>query len=570
MCGIIGFISNKSCTTKLIDGLLKLRYRGYDSCGLSVLAQKKLYTFKSLTEPQSLLPLIPNHVNHTVTAGIAHTRWATHGVVSLSNAHPQVTHGKISVVCNGIIKNHKKLRDSLIQKGYTFESETDTEVIGHYLDLLLKKHDKLEAFSELQKTLTGRYALACILEEDPECIYALCEDMPLFLAKTAQGIAIGSDLYAFPAHDEFCQFDSRTVYQINANGCSNKTLHYQKSDISDTPSTLNHPTHTLSEIYEQPGLIQDIPALWRDRCPIPPFIYGAKHILVIACGSSYHSALLLKYWLRDSAIHCDVDIASEFKMNPPHHTKQSAAILISQSGETADVLIALKQLKTNNTLALCNVMHSSLPMRTTAKIALHAKKEVGVASTKAFTAQAIALRLLYDQLHQRPILNPDVTSECTQQILMRSKEIRKIAYKYRSIKNILCLGKGEMLPIALEGALKIKELSYIHAEALPAGELKHGPLALVDPEVLVITLTPAPCNYMDICIHEVKSRHGKTLNIGAVCEHADDNIIISTGSSPLSFLPLNTALQLLAYFFAEAKGLNIDQPRNLAKSVTVE
>jgi glucosamine--fructose-6-phosphate aminotransferase (isomerizing) len=558
MCGIYGIVGKKRCKLQLIKGLESLRYRGYDSCGLSIINQG-IQTYKSLEGPNALLKSIPTTTDATI--GIAHTRWATHGQVNLKNAHPQCYRDKISIVHNGIITNHESLREELSQHGYTFESQTDTECITLLLDYYLSLHSFETAIELMTTRLEGRFAFACITTESPKEVIIYRKDMPLYISKSDRNYAVSSDIYAFNSHDQFAPLPNETVTSLSPEGCSILLEFLPLPELP--PQKDKHQLHTLSEIHEQPVVISQIYKQWLKS----PFTLQPRHVAILGCGSSYHSGLILQYWLRQKKIACDIYLSSEVKDFGAYHSKDTLVIAISQSGETADTLIALSKFTLAQKIAICNVDHSSLIRNCNFSFLLNAGKEIGVASTKAFSAQVTALFLLSRQFLSLTIPPIKSVVDTMQHHLYLKDHLKLHAKSIAKYKSLLVLGRHTCFPISLEAALKFKELCYIHAEGLAVGELKHGPLAMIDNNVLIIVLMPQACTHTQTAISEIHARNGTTLVIGDqdICD-----LKIDIPNHPLGILALNACLQLLAVYTAMEKGLNIDQPRNLAKCVTVE
>ena len=612
MCGIVGAIAQRNVTSILIEGLRRLEYRGYDSAGAAVLDQdgqiQRTRALGKVIELENKLaeaPLLGK-------TGIAHTRWATHGVPAEHNAHPHVSNDRIAIVHNGIIENYEALRADLISKGYEFTSETDTEVVVHLIESYLKPGvSLLEAVNQSTKVLRGAYALGVIAKDDPTSLVAVREGSPLVLGLGIGEYFIGSDIQALlPVTNRFIYLENGDSvkmtldgYEIfNADGQS-VTRPIKESSASSMDSELGEYRHfMLKEIYEQPVSVQNTLSGRVDKANIRDCIIGdqdklktvfekIREVQIIACGTSYHSGLTAKYWIESLAnITCQVEVASEYRYRNQPQRDDVLFVTISQSGETADTLAALEKVKKNGclaTLTICNVPESSLTRESDFSLMTVAGPEIGVASTKAFTTQLVALQLLTISLMQRNPENAALAQEMIDNLkqlpallevaLQQDKAIKQMGEAFIDKNHALFLGRGDLYPIAMEGALKLKEISYIHAEAYPAGELKHGPLALVDSEMPIVAVAPKTnlLEKLKSNLEEVRSRGG-VLYLFAD-EKADiteqENIhIIRVPEVPESLVPIiyTIPLQLLSYHVAVFKGTDVDKPRNLAKSVTVE
>jgi glucosamine--fructose-6-phosphate aminotransferase (isomerizing) len=612
MCGIVGAIAQRNVTEILIEGLRRLEYRGYDSAGAAVLDRdsqiQRTRALGKVIELENKLdqePLIGS-------TGIAHTRWATHGAPAEHNAHPHISNDRIAVVHNGIIENYEELRSSLIDKGYQFTSETDTEVVVHLIDTYLKPGvSLLDAVNETTKVLRGAYALGVIAKDDPDVLIAVREGSPLVLGLGIGEYFIGSDIQALlPVTNRFIYLENGDSVKMTLDGYEifdadrNKVKrNIKESAASSMDSELGEYRHyMLKEIYEQPIAVQNTLTGRVDKSNMRDCIEGdqeklksvfekVREVQIIACGTSYHAGLTAKYWIESLAdISCQVEVASEYRYRRQPHRDDVLFITISQSGETADTLAALEKVKQNGclaTLSICNVPESSLTRESDFALMTVAGPEIGVASTKAFTTQLVALQLLTISLMQR---NPDNAALAKEMIgnlkqlpallevaLQQDKAIKQMGEAFIDKHHSLFLGRGDLYPIAMEGALKLKEISYIHAEAYPAGELKHGPLALVDSEMPIVAVAPKTnlLEKLKSNLEEVRSRGG-VLYLFAD-ETADiteqENIhIIRVPEVPQSLIPIiyTIPLQLLSYHVAVFKGTDVDKPRNLAKSVTVE
>jgi glucosamine--fructose-6-phosphate aminotransferase (isomerizing) len=613
MCGIIGGISNLDITPILIEGLKRLEYRGYDSSGLVVLSKNnKLVRQRAVGKVCNLQKKLKVTKVEGIN-GLAHTRWATHGEPSDKNAHPHISKNSISVVHNGIIENYIDLKKLQIQQGYIHTSDTDSEVIAHAIDFCLQSSDSLlEAVQKVLKTLEGSYGLGIISSKHPNTLIAARKGSPLLIGIAKNGNYIASDQLAllsvtrrfiFLEEGDVAELtlEKVTIYSEDENLVERPI---KISNLKDGQVDIGKYNHFMQkEIFEQPQAIRDTleSRITKDKVIISSFGYEAKGIFqkikqvqIIVCGSSYHAALVAKYWLEDIAkIACNVEIASEYRYRRPVILDKTLFIAISQSGETADILEALKIAKKINkkitTLAISNSAESSITRNSDLTFLTNAGPEIGVASTKAFTTQLVSLALLtcaigvvkksIDMRQERAIIHglnrlPGLINDT----LLQENQIQKIAAKFINKNSALFLGRGTMYAIAMEGALKLKEISYIHAEAFPAGELKHGPIALIDDSIPVIAVAPNDdlLNKLKSNLQEVKSRGSQMI----VFEDEDSNIIpmnemeiisitsnIGRITAPVIF---TIPLQLLSYHVALIKGTDVDKPRNLAKSVTVE
>ncbi|HNN45557.1 MAG: glutamine--fructose-6-phosphate transaminase (isomerizing) [Rhodocyclaceae bacterium] len=608
MCGIVAAVADRNIVPVLLEGLRKLEYRGYDSAGLAVL-NGGLHRLRAVGRVAELAAQA-DAASTTGGTGIAHTRWATHGVPSERNAHPHIS-GGLAVVHNGIIENHEALREALKAEGYIFTSDTDTEVVAHLVEKKQKTiPDLFDAVRAALSELQGAYALAVMRENDPSRIIVAREGSPLLLGLADDGIYAASDASAL------LQVTRRMVYLDNGDCAEITRAAHRIARVDGTPveraviesqlsadavelGTYDH--YMQKEIFEQPDALANTLEMAGAAKSLQPGLFGAeaqnilggaKQVLIIACGTSWHAGLVARYWLESiAAIPCSVEIASEYRYRDSVPDPETLVVTISQSGETADTLAALqhaKRLGMGRTLAICNVPESSLVRETALRFITRAGPEIGVASTKAFTTQLAALYLLtlvLAKLRNRL----DATTEAkemkalrhvpaaVQKVLALEPEIKAWAQCFADKQHTLFLGRGRHYPIALEGALKLKEISYIHAEAYPAGELKHGPLALVDKEMPVIAVAPndALLEKLKSNLQEVRARGGELF----VFADADSEIAASEGVhvlrlpehyGALSALLHVVPLQLLSYHVALVKGTDVDKPRNLAKSVTVE
>jgi glutamine---fructose-6-phosphate transaminase (isomerizing) len=607
MCGIVGALAQRDVSSILIEGLRRLEYRGYDSAGLALINSQGLERFRSLGKVQQLAEMIP--AGQPGKIGIAHTRWATHGEPSEENAHPHFSNDRIAVVHNGIIENYKELRDGLITKGYQFTSETDTEVVAHLIDSYYE-NDLFKAVFQATAELIGAYALAIIAKDQPDKLIACRKGSPLVLGVGFEENFVASDVSALlPVTSRFVYLEegdfavlSGKNYEILSNQGAAKELEINVSELrSDSVLKGNFRHYMLKEIYEQSKAISDCLEGRITRSDVLAGIFGpgsediftaTENIQIIACGTSYHAGYVAKYWIEELLnIPCQVEVASEFRYRKVVVPNNTLFVTLSQSGETADTLAALRDTAGKDycgTLSICNVPESSLVRESDLVLMTRAGPEIGVASTKAFTTQLVALMLLVLTLGKEKGLDPSLIMEIVEELNELPGSIEKLMSLDKSIETIsedfidkndaLFLGRGMHYPIAMEGALKLKEISYIHAEAYPAGELKHGPLALVDADMPIIVVAPNDqlLEKLHSNMQEVKARGGKLYvfaHQGASHdEHDEDDIVVDIdGSSKWTTPILSTIpLQLLSYHVAVQRGTDVDQPRNLAKSVTVE
>ena len=610
MCGIVGAIANRNVVPILIEGLKRLEYRGYDSAGVAVLHDdneiarsrvegKVAGLEKNLSEKTS------GHI------GIAHTRWATHGIPSEANAHPHICEGSVAVVHNGIIENHEQLRQSQSKEGYSFTSETDTEVVVHQVHKhhIKEGNDLLAAVQETVKHLEGAYALGVMSKKEPGRLVTARLGSPLVIGIGVNEYFIASDVAALlPVTQRFIfledgdiaelHTDSLTVYDRDGNQVEREIKESQLTADATDKGEYRH--YMLKEIYEQSHAIADTleARVSGHRIFEESFGSNAKQVFdtvqgvhIIACGTSYHAGLIAKYWLESMAgMPCSVEVASEFRYRKPVPRMNSLVVTISQSGETADTLAALKEAKRlgyGYSLAICNVPESSLVRESDLQLMTRAGPEIGVASTKAFTTQLVALMLLVIALGRRRGMTEEQEADIVTQleslpakvekVLELDEQIQVVAEQFSDKNHALFLGRGAQYPVAMEGALKLKEISYIHAEAYPAGELKHGPLALVDANMPVIAVAPNNelLEKLKSNLQEVKARGGKLLVFADsetdVHETSDvQTIHVAPVEDCISPIIYTIPLQLLSYHVAVLKGTDVDQPRNLAKSVTVE
>jgi len=613
MCGIVGGIQINNIIPLLVEGLKKLEYRGYDSSGLVILSKNnKLKCERAIGKVCNLENKLKiKKIEGSI--GLAHTRWATHGGPSDKNAHPHISKNSISVVHNGIIENYINLKNLQIKLGYEFSSETDTEVIAHAIHFALQSSKTLlEATQKALSTLEGSYGLGIISSKHPNTLIAARKGSPLLIGIGTNGNFIASDQMAllsvtkqfiFLEEGDIAELTLKTVTIYNKDGkLVNRPV--KTSNLKVGQVDLGNYKHFMQkEIFEQPQAIRDTleSRTSNDKVVIKAFGYKAeeifkkiKQVQIVACGSSYNAALVAKYWFEDIAkIACNVEVASEYRYRSPVILEKTLFIAISQSGETADILEAVKiSRKTNNKntiLCITNSAESSITRNSDLSFLTNAGPEIGVASTKAFTTQLVGLALLIcavgvtrksiDKYQEKKIIQglkrlPGLVNDA----LLQEKQIQKLAIKFKDKNSALFIGRGTMYAIAMEGALKLKEISYIHAEAFPAGELKHGPIALIDNNIPVIAIAPNDVllGKLKSNLQEVKSRGSQMI----VFEDKDSQVMHIEG---MEIIPITSnigritapiiftiPLQLLSYHVAIAKGTDVDKPRNLAKSVTVE
>ena len=612
MCGIVGYIGYRDAFPVLINGLKRLEYRGYDSAGISLFENEKMNVFKKKGKVSEL----ENYVlgkNISGTLGIGHTRWATHGEPSDLNAHPHVSmSGLFTIIHNGIIENYSSLKNKLEDRGYNFVSETDTEVLSNLIEYIYLK-GKVSAEIAVRLALTkviGAYGLVVLCKNEPDLIIAARKSSPLVLGIGEGEYFIASDATPIIEYtDRVIYLNNDDVAIIKRNELILKNIQneklvpkIQKLDLGISEIEKNGYDHfMLKEIFEQPRSILDTfrGRISLDRTSIhlgglftiKEKLINAKRIIIIGCGTSWHAGLVGEYLLEDIArIPVEVEYASEFRYRNPLIYKDDIIIAISQSGETADTLAAINLAKSAGAtvMGICNVVGSSISRETHAGVYTHAGPEIGVASTKAFTAQVtviamMALMLGYERGHLNNTTYSNLISELAEipfkieKILAQNEKFKSFAQKYQHSTNFLYLGRGYSFPVALEGALKLKEISYIHAEGYPAAEMKHGPIALIDQNMPVVVIATRDKSYEKIVsnIQEVKARKGKVIAIVTegdeiISKMADYIVEIPEADEKVTSLLSVIPLQLIAYHIAVLRGCNVDQPRNLAKSVTVE
>ena len=609
MCGIVGAAAKREVGNILLEGLRRLEYRGYDSAGLAILNSagnlerlRRLGKVQSLNEAYKEKPL-------EGSLGIAHTRWATHGKPSEKNAHPHQS-GGTAIVHNGIIENHETLKSELEDSGYIFESDTDSEVIAHQLHFELK-HAKStrDGMISLLNKLEGAYAIAVVDETNPEKIFAARLGSPLvlglgigenYLASDPQALRPVTDRFIFLEDEEIVELTKSEISIFGHNRDSIERRAITLDARNDPADKGNFRHYMQKEIFEQPEAVKKTLAgrMGKTKVLVDCFGVGAesvfqkvKSIQIIGCGSSYYSGLVAKYWFEQLiGVSCQVDIASEFRYRKNVVHENTILVAISQSGETADTLAAVRNIKDENylaTLSLCNTPNSSLVRETDFTLMMEAGVEICVASTKAFTNQLVNLLMLVSAIGESRGCSPGVVQEIfdalnslpseIEEILNLDIDIERISERFVEKNNALFLGRGTHYPIALEGALKLKEISYIHAEAYPAGELKHGPLALVDDSMPVVAVAPSNelIGKLKSNLEEVRARGAQLLifadeSISLNEESALTVLKIPACSKITSPILYTIPVQLLAYHVAVFKGTDVDQPRNLAKSVTVE
>ncbi len=610
MCGIVGAIAERDVLPILIEGLKRLEYRGYDSAGIAMVNEKnclgRVRSMGKVKELEKALVSVPA----SGQIGIAHTRWATHGKPSDSNAHPHVCKESVAIVHNGIIENHEILRAEQLKAGHRFTSDTDTEVIVHAIhDRLEQGTELLSAVRETIATLEGAYALGVISNKEPDHLIVARRGSPLVIGLGIGENFIASDVAALlPVTQRFIILDEGDIAEItrssikiyDSEGNAVERTARESELSADAVERGKYRHYMQKEIFEQPKAIQQTLEGRISEGRLLEESFGTeaaaifdsvKAIQIVACGTSYHAGLTARYGFEElSGLPCSVEVASEFRYRRHVVSKDTLFVTVSQSGETADTLAALREAKKMgyaHTLAICNVPESSLVRESDLVLMTRAGPEIGVASTKAYTTQLVAFLLLVIALGRRHGLTDETEHkiveqlnhlpERIEQVLLLNDEIEALSQQFADKHNALFLGRGAQYPTAMEGALKLKEISYIHAEAYPAGELKHGPLALVDADMPVIAVAPndALLDKLKANLEEVSARGGQLI----VFSDADNNLASGEQMQVVHVAPTEQAvspiiysvpLQLLAYHVAIIKGTDIDQPRNLAKSVTVE
>jgi glucosamine--fructose-6-phosphate aminotransferase (isomerizing) len=609
MCGIVGAIAERNVTPILLEGLKRLEYRGYDSAGIATLdTEGRLERLRTAGKVNVLEERLADEPM-AAGLGIAHTRWATHGEPSERNAHPHVSGDSVAVVHNGIIENHQKLRAQLRERGYRFESDTDTEVVAHLIDFHLQREgDLLAAVRKALVELTGAYSLGVIGRREPSRLVAARVGSPLVVGIGIGEHFIASDVFALmPVTQTFLFLEEGDVADLRR---ADVTVYDRQGQVVERPLARSELSASmadkggyrhfmLKEIFEQPGVVAETlegrihDGRLLENCFGPeagPLFEQVRGVHIIACGTSYHAALITRYWLESVGVPCMVEVASEYRYRDCVMPAGTLFVSISQSGETADTLAALREAKRRgclSSLAICNVPESSLVRESDLVLMTRAGPEIGVASTKAFTTQLASLRLLVIALGRRHGLSLQTEADWVRDLerlpgelesaLAMNDAIESLAQHFADKHHALFLGRGTQYPVAMEGALKLKEISYIHAEAYPAGELKHGPLALVDVDMPVVCVLPRNGLLEKVLsnLEEVRARGGELFLFADRKVDARSGVnthVLSLSSVPDSIAPIvfTVPLQLLAYHVAVLKGTDVDQPRNLAKSVTVE
>ena len=614
MCGIVAYIGKKQAFPIILKGLKRLEYRGYDSAGIALINHDQLNVFKKAGKVSNLEEFML-HQDHNGNSGIGHTRWATHGAPTDTNAHPHVSmDGSIALIHNGIIENYDALKQELIRQGYVFKSETDTEVLVHLVDFISKKENVWfgEALRLALLNVVGAYAIVAISKNFPGQMVAARKSSPLVV-----GIGENGDFYLASDATPIVEYTKRVVYledeEIAVIKLGEELKIYNISDQEKTPYIQQlelelealekggYDHFMLKEIHEQPRSIHDCfrgrlnsSEGWVSLGGLKEYeqkMIQAKRLVIVACGTSWHAGLVGEYLIEELArINVEVEYASEFRYRNPIISEEDVVIAISQSGETADTLAALELAKSKGAtiLGICNVVGSSISRITDAGSYTHAGPEIGVASTKAFTAQVTILSLLALSLaHKKGTISEsefriliaelEAIPEKVQRVLENNAHIEKIALEFKDVTNALYLGRGSLFPVALEGALKLKEISYIHAEGYPAAEMKHGPIALIDENMPIFVIATQGNSYEKVVsnIQEVKARKGKII---AIVTEGDEHLKeiadyhIEIPKSHEFFVPILATIpfQLISYHIAVMRDCNVDQPRNLAKSVTVE
>ncbi|HFE52119.1 MAG TPA: glutamine--fructose-6-phosphate transaminase (isomerizing) [Bacteroidetes bacterium] len=610
MCGIVGYIGQREAVPILLDGLRRLEYRGYDSAGLAVVAGDRVLVEKKAGKIADLASYVADR-DLRGTVGIGHTRWATHGEPNELNAHPHVDcKGELAVIHNGIVENYAALKAELVSKGHRFTSETDTEVLAHLIEEFYHNNGSLEqAVRAALLQVEGTFGIAVVSRREPDVLLVARRGSPLVIGLGEGEYFVASDPTALvPYTRDVTYLDDDELAVIRREGVLIKTLRDEQVEKKVEKLAFDleriekggYEHYMLKEIMEQPQTIRDsmrgrlLPEegtakLGGIQHEIPSLLY-ARRILFTACGTSWHAALIGEYLIEEFVrTPVEVEYASEFRYRDPVIDRDTVVIAISQSGETADTLAAVREAKRKGAkvFGICNVVGSSIARETDAGIYLHAGPEIGVASTKAFTSQVTVLTLLTLLLGRMRSLSAvqgrqmvaelQALPDKVEAALQTSDLVREIAEQYKDAHNFLYLGRGYNLPVALEGALKLKEISYIHAEGYPAAEMKHGPIALIDENMPVVFVATRDATYDKILsnIQEVKARRGRVI---AVATEGDTEIqryvdhVLYVPETPPYLNPIVSVvpLQLLAYHIAVLRGCNVDQPRNLAKSVTVE
>ncbi|MBS1114352.1 MAG: glutamine--fructose-6-phosphate transaminase [Nitrospirae bacterium] len=608
MCGIIGYIGSRNAVSVILEGLKRLEYRGYDSAGIAFFSENGIDVIRCKGKIKDLASIVEAK-NLVSSGGIGHTRWATHGKPSEENAHPHRS-GGIVVVHNGIIENYLQLKKKLTGKGYVFDSDTDTEVLCHLIRDYATTLPLEDAVRAALKEVKGSYAIAVVNEKEPQKIVGVRKDSPLVVGLGDGEYFLASDVPAFLHYSREVMFlDEDEMVVITSDGVvvsdlDGMPIQKEVKSITWSPSMAEKGGYRhfmLKEIFEQPRAVSDT---LRGRFSMEDarvnldefgmsgaFLRDIKKVFIVACGTSWHAGLAGKYMIEGLArIAVEVDVASEFRYRKPLITPEHLMVVITQSGETADTLAAQREARSlgAKTLTICNVVGSTSAREGNAVFYTHSGPEIGVASTKAFLTQLLSLYLLAIALGQvRGTLGTEESKELLGELLLMPGKIEKtlateelikgIAKDYFKSRGFIYLGRGINYPIALEGALKLKEISYIHAEGYPAGEMKHGPIALIDEELPVVMLAPKDALFEKMMsnVQEVNSRGGNVIALtnessGECCDLAKACITIPDSNTYLTPMLLAVPLQLLAYHIGVLRGCDVDQPRNLAKSVTVE
>lgn len=609
MCGIVGAIAERDVVPILLEGLKRLEYRGYDSAGLATVTDGRIDRVRMIGKVHNLEEAVRSH-NSSGNLGIAHTRWATHGIPSENNAHPHVCRDRVALVHNGIIENHEALRETQKKEGFHFSSETDTEVIvhqvEHYLELGM---DLLHAVQHTVDDLQGAYALGVVQRDEPDRLVAARRGSPLvigvgigehFIASDVAALLPVTRCFIFLEEGDVADLrrDSLAIYDASGALVERPIKESELSPDAIDRGKFRH--YMLKEIHEQSraiantleGRIAGERVLEASYGPEAAAVFDRiKSVQIVACGTSFHAAMVARNWFEGLAgVPCRVEVASEFRYRHPVADPDALVVVISQSGETADTIAALRATKEwgfGPSVAICNVPESSLVREADLTLMTRAGPEIGVASTKAFTTQLVALLMLVVVVGRRHRLSPEREAAIVEQlvglprkveeVLKLDEPIRKLAERFADKQHALFLGRGVQYPVAMEGALKLKEISYIHAEAYPAGELKHGPLALVDEEMPVIAVAPHDTllEKLKSNLEEVRARGGELYVFADSASGMSEGerihvTVVPTGGDHIAPILFSIPLQLLAYHVAVLKGTDVDQPRNLAKSVTVE
>jgi glutamine---fructose-6-phosphate transaminase (isomerizing) len=609
MCGIVGAVAQRDVVPILLEGLRRLEYRGYDSAGIAVLNGKDIERKRKLGKVVELSNLLEREPLRGST-GVAHTRWATHGVPSESNAHPHICRNKVAIVHNGIIENHEVLRQRQGSNGHSFTSETDTEVVVNEIYDQLAIHESLlEAVKATLKCLEGAYALGVICIDHPDTLVACRKGSPLvigigigenFIASDVAALIPVTQRFIFLEDGDIAEISRDSVRIFDESGRPVERIVRESQLKANSVERGQYRHYMLKEIFEQPRAIAETLEGRFNGLKLLEETFGTdcgaifdqvERIQILACGTSYHAGLVARYWFESIAgVPCNVEIASEFRYRDPVMSPNTLIVTVSQSGETADTLAALheaKRLGAKYSLAICNVMESSLVRDSDLVLLTRAGPEIGVASTKAFTTQLVSLMLLVIAIGRRFRLDPVEEKKIASQlfslparvedVLALNDQIEELSKRFADKQHTLFLGRGSHFPIAMEGALKLKEISYIHAEAYAAGELKHGPLALVDSEMPVIAVAPNNplLEKLKSNLQEVSARGGQLIVFAdeTLKVKSEENVFVLTVTpteNEMSPVIFTIPLQLLSYHVAIIKGTDVDQPRNLAKSVTVE